>query len=353
MAAPTITSISPTDGYNQWPVTQTIEIFFDQEIDAYSGAKALFLHGPDTDVFVGPGMENLLSNGWNSTEAALKSPGYQGDVDVNIKFIKVDSDGDVIDDQFTYTEAGLEFTKVEISPVNALYPLTDYKLFIAGDTVENTLSINSRSVFDAQADIDNTGTGEIVSSGVYNGAAADTLVVEFTRSGDQNTAGFDYYFASDPSGATNVHSYAGIQELADGLFIEAFGEFKSGDIFTIALKPAEQITATIVVNFTTAANHVEVLPTEVSDSPIGITGPGEVATTEFALVSCTPGDGSSNVSLNTNRLVFTFNNDIDPTSVTHETVQVLFESVDGGDQNPVPYSFIVNGNKLYVNLMEH
>lgn len=352
MAAPTVLSINPVDGFNQWPVTETISILFDQEVDAYSAARAIFIHGPDTDVFVGPGMENLLSSGWNPTERALLSPGYSGDAFVDIEVIRADINGIPLDNQFTYEPSDVEYSLVRVTPKKALYELTSYKLFLAGDAVQNTMSVNSRSVFDAAADVANTGSGEIISSGVYNGSSTDTLVIEFTTSGNESEARYDWYLLSAPGSADTRRSFAGLQELLDDVFIEAFGEFNSGDIFTIRLVPAEQITATIVVNFTTGANHVTELPANVSESSI-VAAPGIVSPIGFEVISIKPATGSSNVSLSTNQIVFTFSKAIDPLSVSHESIRLQLESVDGSDPVSVPYSFIVSGNKLYINLMEH
>ena len=65
MAAPSITQISPVDGYNQFPVGGSVTILFDSEVDAYTAKRAIFLYGPDFDVFVGPGMDSRVAfNNW-------------------------------------------------------------------------------------------------------------------------------------------------------------------------------------------------------------------------------------------------------------------------------------------------
>ena len=74
--------------------------------------------------------------------------------------------------------------------------------------------------------------------------------------------------------------------------------------------------------------------------------------TEFQLVKIEPEYGSSNISLKTKQIILTFNKDVDPTSVTADTIK-LFRNVMDGNQDAVDvgYSWIVNGKKIIINII--
>lgn len=356
MAVPGIVEVFPTDGYTQFPVGGSLTVLFDSEVDEYTARRAIFVYGPDYDTFVGPGMNVRLGNGYNPYENTLRSPGYNGDVLVDIVVEKVDSNGDVLTTP-TYEVADLERTRVTLTPCQMLAERTEYCLFVAGDSsISNAISISSRSVFDAEAAVGNTGDGEVISSGVYgleDPCPADTLVIAMTTGGDNLNARFDWWLLSNPVDVHTHRAVPGLMELLPNVFIEipGNGSFDVGDQFSIKLEPTELLENTIKFTFSTALDHVIDPPSTISTSPLGVGTTPSV--TEFAVTKCSPRDESSNVNINSNQIIITFSKDIDPASITHETVQLIMRSVRGGVESNVPHSYLIAGNKLVLNIMEH
>ena len=61
---------------------------------------------------------------------------------------------------------------------------------------------------------------------------------------------------------------------------------------------------------------------------------GDAALDAFRVVSIEPYDGAINLSLNTERIVVTFNKNINPATVTQDTVKLLSYPVSGTFDGP-------------------
>jgi len=352
LSIPAIEEISPENGFNQWPISKSIEILIDQEVDLESAKKAIFLYGPEGGAILGAGMDNILGNGWNPTEEISNGIKTSINLDLEISIQKVDSSKEEITPNKTYDESELEYSLIRVRPCNPLIELTDYKLYISGDEEESSMCLTSRSVFDAKINAGNTGSGEIQSAGVYHGLQADTIVVEFTRSGDENEAIYEWYLLSSPTSSSTQRSFRGRQELLPGTYIETFGSFEAGDVYTIDLKPAEQLEETIVIEFSTGGNYIQDLPDNLSESPIGI-GPSIRSYEDFIMTASSPANGEVCISDKENTVVLEFSKEVDPNSVTYKSISLSLSEITGRSSSMPPYSFIVSGNKIYINIMEH
>ena len=223
--------------------------------------------------------------------------------------------------------------------------------------------IGSRTVFDAEKDLlTSTGEGVLRASGYYTGNVDDVLVVEVVKAGSSSTCKLNWYFESTPLVTHDLLPLTGRNKIAKDkdIYLELIGgasdAFKIGDAWTINLRPIEYLVDTYKLDFSTAANQVKELPTTVSQSPIGLDAPtqaGILATaTEFQLVKIEPEYGSSNVSLKTKQIILTFNKNIDPISVTADTIKLFRNIMDGNqDSVDVGYSWIVNGKKIIINII--
>jgi hypothetical protein len=356
MASPSIVSIFPVNGYTVFPIGGEIILLMSRQVDISSLDKGIFLYGPDSDVFTGPGMINRYGTYPNRTtyDRALNSPGFSGTVDIEIELFKCDVNGNILEDQTTYDYEDETYSRVVVKPISILQEKTTYTLYLvgAGDN-DNADAICSVSVLDAQPDDANTSTGKILSSGTYTGTTATTITITCTSSGDAGEATFTYVMGtSDPVTLYGSHESIFID---DGVFIDLYGDsstsFIDGDTWTILVQPAEYMLTTYKSSFTTIFPAIEGLPTSISSSPIM----DDITLVEdFALVSVTPPSGASHVSNTTNTIVFTFNKNLEPNSVTYNTIEFLMQRVDGSTHHvEVPYSYMVADKRIIVTIQEH
>jgi hypothetical protein len=363
MPAPALDSIYPADGFLTFPVGATIQILLDRETDLESVKDSIMLFGPDFDLRIGADSAvHAPDAGANPLDDYARSPGYGGEQAVEFTLTKVDEVGDAVDPQATYEEAEELRHLITVTPTNRLRENTEYQLFIAGASgdEDNNAALSTRSVFDAKAGDANLGSGNAKSSGVYR-LDDDQIVISVVEGGSAADMRFDWWLASAPTTIYTVTSFHGKIELAAGVFVEFFGDsdtsFEVSDTFTIDLRAAEFLATTIKVTFSTAVDTVIAPPDTVSTSPIGIVPseseaiPGTIED-DFAMLTSNPTTKSSNLRLETNQIVLTFNKTLDSTSVNLGTVSLKREAVTGtGYPEDVPFSMIVSGDKIYINIV--
>lgn len=378
MAGPFIDAITPSDGFNAFPIGGKIEILFSGEISEFLAENSISLIGPDQHVVTGIEFEENLFRFSSETSYSkvLESLSLKGQVPVDIDVFRCNSSGNILVDgngdylPYSYAYNATVRSKLVIKPKSFLQEKTDYRLLISGaQSPDNEWSyLGSRSIFDPQADVLNTGEGKLRSYGNYTGTISDTIVVTVTRTGSSTTAKLEWYFDSADTVTYEFLPLAGRNKLLDNkeIYLELLGgaadAFKQGDQWTINLRPVEYLVDKVTnigsaykLDFATAANQVKELPTTVSQSPIGLDAPSQeevlAAQTEFQLIKIEPEYGASNISLNTKQIIFTFNKNLDPTSITADTVRLFRNKIDQNeDPVDVGYSWIVSGKKLIINI---
>ncbi|NDB86749.1 MAG: hypothetical protein EB127_29260 [Alphaproteobacteria bacterium] len=190
----------------------------------------------------------------------------------------------------------------------------------------------------------------------------DTIVATVTKTGSSTTCKIQWYFESAQEVVYDLLPLSGRNKISKDkeIYFELVGgsndSFVSGDFWSIQLKPSEYLVNSYKLEFETAADQVKNLPASVSQSPIGLDAPTQeeilAANEEFQLVKIDPEYSSSNISLHTKQIVLTFNKDIDPTSITAETVKLFRNALDmNEDAVDVGYSWIVSGKKLILNII--
>jgi len=363
----TIHSVWPDDGFTTFPTGEKIEILFNQEVSEFLAENSISLVGPDNHILTGIEFEEKLYRFTNqsSYSKTLESLHLKGEVPVELEVVRCDATGEALLEQMSYAYDATVKSKLIIRPKSFLQEKTDYRLLISGSpTPDNEWSyIGSRTVFDAEKDLlTSTGEGVLRASGYYTGNVDDVLVVEVVKAGSSSTCKLNWYFESTSLVTHDLLPLTGRNKIAKDkdIYLELIGgasdAFKIGDAWTINLRPIEYLIDTYKLDFSTAANQVKELPTTVSQSPIGLDAPTqaeiEAASTEFQLVKIEPEYGSSNISLKTKQIILTFNKDIDPTSVTADTIK-LFRNIMDGNQDAVDvgYSWIVNGKKIIINII--
>jgi len=349
-----------------FPTGEKIEILFDQEVSEFLAENSISLVGPDNHIATGVEFEEKLYRFTNESSYAktLESLHLKGEVPVELEVVRCDSSGLTLEEQMSYEYDVDVKSKLIIRPRAFLQEKTDYRLLISGSSSpDNEWSyIGSRTVFDPLKDPLSSGEGLIRSSGYYTGTTADLIIVEVAKAGSSSSCKLRWYFDSNDTVKFDLLPLTGRNKIAKDkdIYLELIGgasdSFKIGDTWTINLRPIQYLVDTYKVDFSTAADQVKELPTTVSQSPIGLDVPTqaeiEAAATEFQLVKIDPEYGASNISLKTKQITLTFNKDIDPTSVTADTIK-LFRNVMDGNQDAVDvgYSWIVNGKKIIINVI--
>jgi len=371
MAAPVITAVTPNDGFNAFPIGEKIEILFDQEISEFLAENSISLVGPDNYIATGVGFQENLYRFANESQydKVLETLHLKGQVPVNIEVYRCDLNGNLLLDingnyvSHSYASDGNVKSKLVIRPKSFLQEKTEYKLIISGSaTPDNEWSyLGSRSIYDPQGEISNTGDGIIKASGNYTGTIEDIIVLTVVRTGSSTTTKIEWSYESAPQTTFELFPLSGRNKLAEDkeIYLEFLGgasnAFRAGDQWTINLKPVEYLADAYRLDFSTAADQVKELPASVSQSPIGLDAPSQeeilAAQQEFQLIKIEPEYGASNISLNTKQIILTFNKNLDPTSITPETVRLFRNRMDENeDAVDVSYSWIVSGKKLIINI---
>jgi hypothetical protein len=375
MAAPVITDVTPVDGSTTVPTGESIQILFNQEISEFLLENSISLIGPDNHIATGVEFEEKLFRFANESKYAKSLDTYlmKGEVPIEIEVYRCDSSGNLLTQDIDGTDVYVPYsyaynssvkTKVVIKPKSFLQEKTEYRLLISGSPNPNNewSYVGSRSVFDPAKDPLSTGDGILRASGYYIGTVADEIVVTVTKTGSSTTCKLEWYFSSSETSVQEILPFAGRNKILTerDIYFELIGgaadAFKAGDQWTIQLRPTEYLIDTYKLDFATAAEQVRELPASVSQSPVRLGAPTqaeiEAAATEFQLLKIEPEYGSSNISLKTKQIILTFNKDVDPTSVTADTVK-LFRNIMDGNQDAVDvgYSWIVNGKKIIINII--
>lgn len=353
--ADVVDSVFPSDGSEGVVLTDTIRITFSTEIDENSIREGGFiLEGPDTDQMIhGDYAVSELSNG--SEEHVLESPGYKGVVPGTLSFIRLDpvsnSPVSVIDS----TGAGnLYRTQLVFMPSRPLKRITDYTVYLVG-----TDSLKPRTVFDPVTDPGNTGTGEIVVRGSYTGnLLQDTFYIRITKAGLSGVAEYEYWKGSAP---LDVHgpilSSRNQLNLLQGVSI-GFGEglFQAGDHFSVVVKKQEAYEGIQTISFTTGSGTISAVPTTTATSPTGY--PSPLPPKPFYVKKITPSAGAGNLRSHEYQMITVeFSEDIDPSTITDKTVQVIASAAISHPNLPlslqegsVARAVTVSGNLLFIKL---
>lgn len=174
-----IDDYTPANNEIDTPLSSTITILFDRVMDETALSDQVFIEGPDTDQYVGPGFEllgypNTVSHG----DDFLASPGMQGIVQGDFSYQKVSTtDPDVL------VSGSIYRTKLIFTPEHSLAPLTLYTVNVPDFVDSGSISYTGYITFSFT-----TGTGSItelpteVSTSIISTALADTLSDYFTGS---------------------------------------------------------------------------------------------------------------------------------------------------------------------------
>lgn len=364
---PTITDIidliHPADGALGIAIADTIWVLFDREIDEASVDEGnLLVEGPDTDSFIGPDMGLNLPNVSDSgSDDQLASPNYKGVVPGMISFQKINLlDLNLYTGPLDTTGAGnLWRTKAIFIPAFPFSTVTNYIVYLAGDEdpsdTDHPTGVRSRTVFDGVTDVGNTGSGLLNFGGTYTGPVNDTYHIQVTIDGASGIFWYEWWKDTDSS---NIHgpilSDAYVTQPLDLNVTVKFGtgNFKTNDKYTVVVKPPQVFTDNTYWDFTTGSGSIVRPPTTTATS---ITGdPAGLIPNTFIVTSMTPMDMATNLPITTKRIILNFNDNIDPTTVTSDTVTITGQAVNGDETmlatRDIYKDITVSGKKIIIDI---
>jgi hypothetical protein len=343
MAAPLLVSIDPADESTGIPIGSSLVLTFSNSIDVTTVKDYVILFGAAFDQTSGPDSVMYIDKDTGNNPFFLRSPGFKGIMELQTRVVYYDlaTELDIgtpvfytLADELAYGTAGAAH-RVYITPViGALAADVEYTMHVLGDPDVQSTGISSRTVFDTEPNLSNASTDGIVyATGGYTGTVADVVNVEITTGGDIGVARYKWWLTSAGSGSAIREKLTNrrYRELGLGVQVRFSGEdFTAGDVFTIAVQPAERMAASTVITFTTNDGSYSTPPdspsvpaTSTPPSSVIPPLPGSDTSESFLQVEeMTPADGAFNVSKSTHTIEILFSEQLAAGSVTNDTVRV-------------------------------
>ena len=345
MTAPSLLSTYPNNGDTGIPVGITIKLYFSCGIDSETLKNSVVLYGRDFDFTSGPDTAIWVDKDTGDNPYFLSSPGFKGLIPLKFALgyytlgTTTEVDPGVIESQADEVTANVgTVASITIDPkYNTVLPAsTELTLVVAGDPNSQGTGVSARTVFDVVADSGNTGNGVMSVWGTWidNGAADDELNILVTGAGTPATAVYKYWYTSNGVGSavTNITASRKYRSLVDGLQIRFTGSTLSvGDKWTFSVKAIERLTTNTTIVFTTNDGSYTVAPASPS-TPATSLPPSSVLPENdniFEIIQMLPENGSYNISVKNRKIVITFSEPIDASTITNDSVKLYKYPVDG------------------------
>lgn len=369
MSAPTLIDTYPADADTGIPVGITIKLFFDYGLDPQSVRDSIVLYGADFDMTSGPDTAIWVDKDTGDNPFFLASPGFQGLVPLKYELAYYSlgsvpgeevNPGVITSQEDEMTALVGQVVKITLDHKynSQLASDTLYTLVITGDPDEQDTGLSARTVFDIVADPSNSGTGEFFIWGTWSGLAADELNIEITADGNVGTAEYKWWYSSQLESEAVVNNVTNrrFRSLADQLKVRCSGSnFVTGDRFRVNVAPTQRLAESYKIQFTTNDGSYSLAP-ESPSTPASSTPPLSVlpsATSPFEVVEMIPASGSYNVSNKNRTITILFSEDLDPDTITTNSVKLWKYPVSGVYENthePLELQKIlsVSGNTLTI-----
>ena len=344
MAAPEIESTYPADGDTGIPVGVTIKIYFDTGVDEKTIKDSVALFGRDSDMTSGPDAAIWVDQDTGDNPFFLSSPGFKGLVPLKFSLAyytlgtTTEVDPGVITSQADEISANVgHVAKITVDPKYnpTLAPDTELSLVVAGDPDNQNIGVSSRTVFDIEEGI-NTGSGSLYIWGTWEdtGAGEDELNIEVTVAGNIGTAEYKWWYTSAGEGSAVEDNITNrrFRTLSDGLQIRFSGSsLQVGDSWTFSVSAIQRLATSTTITFTTNDGSYTSAPSSPS-TPATSSPPSTVLPTgqsTFEVEEMTPESGSYNVSIKNRKIVIRFSEDIDPDTITDDSITLWKYPVSG------------------------
>lgn len=247
------------------------------------------------------------------------------------------------------SQAGLKYRSlIEITPTTQLEPHTSYSLILSRDIAKN-------SVFDVRANASNVGAKNPLIKGPYTGLATNSYRIQIVAAGSENTAVYRLIRNSDNQVTNNLVAKKRYIELEKGLFIKfETATYVVGDYWDVIVKPLVKTNEIYSWDFTTGDSNYTRPADENSNVIIGLpvetipsTDPSSPVL-PFKLVSVSPANNAMMHNPSNKTVTFTFNKNINPSSVTSDKIKLIAESTIDNYYGDLEFSFSVEDNKIII-----
>ena len=388
MAINLLTELSvPQNLEDNFPIGNSLFFAFNRSVDLKTFKESCILYGPDFDRSSGPNNSTWVNNN-GERPFFLRSPGHKGYVDLDFEEI-------FVEDFINFTESSKQYildkeetpTLIKVTPKNPLKESVDYELFLIGETITNLDSLNEDiKAIAANSCISERTVYSATKNGVYenrlrtsgsfdpkNNEVSAILNIKIVEEGVGSKSKYIWWFSDENEPGFGSDSYrarlartAGRwRSVSRGVLVK-FEEssYEVGEEFQIKCYAKEKLKNSYRITFRTSSDSVFLYPENVSSSPIGlenevildpsIFNPEE--SINFKAISIDPYDGAINVNLNLNKIVITFNENVNPETITQDTIKIKSYPASGsfygnvGSRNGQEYEVYkiisVDGNKV-------
>lgn len=347
------------------PVGEEIKLLFNREVDEKTVKDNVVIYGPDFDRTSGPDNAVLLSNRSGENPLFLKSPHFNGFIDFDVKILKTDNDDpyDVVDPQVERIErtAGDQFCYAILTPKKALAENSEYKVFVIGENTNLLAEVpaglqdylqergmSERTIYSPYSLVNNVNTYDqrVSVGGIFNEDTDRILNIKITTAGNGSEAKYVWWYNDEDEPVPGlparryrhnrcVSRWRGTDR---GVYIKFNGgEFQVDDLIQIKVYAKVNLDNSYHWKFTTSDSSIYQEPEAKSTSPIDIPEANEAVgntVEQLKILSVEPYDGAVNLSLNTKRIIVTFNKNINEATVTQETVKLSSYPVSGTFDGP-------------------
>lgn len=347
------------------PVGEEIKLLFNREVDKKSIKDNVVIYGPDFDRTSGPDNALWVNEKSGENPFYLKSPNFNGFIDFDVEILKTaDAEPYAIQDpQVERIEktAGDQFCYAILKPKKALAENSEYKVFVIGENsnlipevpagLQDYLQergLSERTVYSPYSLVNAAETYDqrVSVGGIFNEDIDRTLNIKITTAGNGSEAKYVWWYSDEaepvpglPASRYRHNRCVSRWRSTDrGVYIKFNGgEFQLNDLIQIRVYAKSNLENSYHWSFTTSDSSIYEEPSLKSTSPIDIPAANQVAGNvmqQLEVVSVEPYDGAVNLSLNTKKIIVTFNKNIDPATVTQETVKLMSYPVSGTFDGP-------------------
>jgi hypothetical protein len=286
-------------------------------------------------------------------------------VEADYTVTAIDENGLALLDDFTERQAS-QRTVVSLKPKQLLSAHTKYELVVRGVSLEQNSSlvdeldsntISERTVF--RTTFEDSFTELVRVYGSFEGLQETNINVEIVESGSDSQAKYIWWFENKDKPASNSRNLSRTlsrwRSLDKGCYIKFYGgSFNKGDTFKIKVYPKNKLMNSYKINFSTSSEDLLVRPKVISESDIGINIPSSFNSsleTSLKVIDVSPKDGSINNPTSTDKIIITFNKELNPESINQNTVKLIKQPVSGSyngasKEQKIPKEIFVNGNKI-------
>lgn len=349
------------------PIGSSLYLVFDKEVDLESIKNSCILFGNDSDRTIMPDNAIWINEKSGENKDFLKSPGYKGfcEFDVEIKYLDPQTlEVLEVTDDFDRTSY---YCGVILIPKITLAMNTEYTLYIIGSNTQSldplystNKAISLRTVYSPK--INDSLDSRIKLRGTYKGNEinGNNLNIQIVSSGNGNAAQYVYWFDDQNVDMNKISRCSGRWRSIDKGLVIKFDDtqYTEGEIITVKCYPVDLLQDSYIVKFTTndGSVYIEPEPDYRSTSPINTVVQVDPNETILSIVSVTPYNGEVNIPIDSNRIVITFNKELDPQSITQENIKLQSLPVSGfyndgfntNRENKLYKILSVDGKKLII-----